>query len=142
MRIEVYDVEGNRYTITLEGQVTREKALRILDLIELLGGIPNLGPVSTYNPRGMSKIDKIKHLIEKRFPFGWFRSKEIQEAYEEEFNESISLSTVSTYLSRLTSRGFLLMETNSRVHRYRMVTEITGTKIQLLSRTKKQVGGR
>ena len=37
MRVEVFDGSGNRYTITFQGQVTREKAIRLLELVELLG---------------------------------------------------------------------------------------------------------
>jgi hypothetical protein len=40
MKVEVYDESGNRYVISFEGRVTREKALKIFDMVELLGGIP------------------------------------------------------------------------------------------------------
>ena len=33
MRVELFDNEGNRYTIAFEGQITREKAIRLLDLV-------------------------------------------------------------------------------------------------------------
>ena len=32
MRVELFDSEGNRYSISFEGQVTRDKAVRLLDL--------------------------------------------------------------------------------------------------------------
>ena len=44
IRVELFDSDGNRYTIAFEGQVTRDKALRLLDLVELLGGAPSEGP--------------------------------------------------------------------------------------------------
>ena len=44
IRVELFDSDGNRYTIAFEGQVTRDKALRLLDLVELLGGAPGEGP--------------------------------------------------------------------------------------------------
>ncbi len=50
IRVELFDSDGNRYTIAFEGQVTRDKALRLLDLVELLGGAPNEGP--TVSTRG------------------------------------------------------------------------------------------
>ncbi|MQY62308.1 hypothetical protein GH146_03345 [archaeon] len=40
IRVEIFN-NGDRYTITFEGQVTRDKALRLLDLVELLGGYAN-----------------------------------------------------------------------------------------------------
>jgi len=134
MRIEVFDGEGNKYTISLEGNISREKAVKILDLIELLGGIPSNNPVSAISPYKTAKIEKVKAIIEKKFPLVWFSSREIQEAYENEFKEPINLSTVSTYLSRLADRGFLMANSNSRVKRYRMVTEITKQAIRFMTR--------
>jgi len=134
MRIEVFDGEGNKYTISLEGNISREKAVKILDLIELLGGIPSSNPVSANSPFKAAKIEKVKAIIEKKFPLVWFSSKEIQEAYENEFKEPINLSTVSTYLSRLADRGFLIANSNSRVKRYRMVTEITRQAIRFMNK--------
>ena len=134
MRIEVFDGEGNKYTISLEGNISREKAVKILDLIELLGGIPSNNPVLANSSYKAAKIEKIKAIIEKKFPLVWFSSKEVQEAYENEFKEPINLSTVSTYLSRLANRGFLMANSNSRVKRYRMVTEITKQAIRFMTR--------
>ena len=134
MRIEVFDGEGNKYTISLEGNISREKAVKILDLIELLGGIPSNNPISANSRYKTAKIEKIKAIIEKKFPLVWFSSKEIQKAYENEFKEPINLSTVSTYLSRLADRGFLIANSNSRVKRYRMVTEITRQAIRFMTR--------
>ena len=50
MRVELFDSDGNRYTIAFEGQVTRDKALRLLDLVELLGGTPGEGPTVSTGP--------------------------------------------------------------------------------------------
>jgi hypothetical protein len=134
MRIEVFDSEGNKYTITLEGRISREKAIKILDLVELLGGIPSGNPFVTNPFQKTSKIEKVKMVVERHFPIVWFSSKEVQTAYENEFKEPISLSTVSTYLSRLTDRGFLITNSNSRVKRYKMATEITESAIRFMSK--------
>jgi DNA-binding transcriptional ArsR family regulator len=125
MRVEVFDGSGNRYTITFEGQVTREKALRLLDLVELLGGMPAGNPEWNHAASGMSKFDKVRLVIDKSFPIVWFSSKDIQSAYEEEFKEPISLSTVSTYLSRMTDRGILAKNETANRRRYKMITEMT-----------------
>jgi hypothetical protein len=47
IRVELFDSDGNRYTIAFEGQVTRDKALRLLDLVELLGGAPGECPTAS-----------------------------------------------------------------------------------------------
>ena len=118
MRVEVYDEMGNRYTITFEGRVTREKALKILDIVELLGGMPNVQP-EWEQANGLSKIEKVKLVVERNFPITWFTAKDAQKAYERELNEPISLSTISTYLSRLADRGLLMRSRASNRVLYR-----------------------
>jgi hypothetical protein len=112
IRVEVSDTEGNRYSISFEGQVTRDKALRLLDLVELLGGMPN-GGISpavggTVPSTELSKYDKVRGIVRKHFPVVWFSSKEVQVVYEQELKEPISLSTVATYLSRMAAKGIVL----------------------------------
>lgn len=122
MRVEVYDEGGNRYTITFDGRVTRDKALRIFDIVELLGGMPSM-EARWQNNEEVSKIDKVHLIVEKNFPAVWFIPKEAQSVYESELNEPISLSTISTYLSRLATRGVLFKERNSHRTRYRLISE-------------------
>ena len=124
MRIEVFN-NGDRYTITFEGQVTRDKALRLLDLVELLGGMPIVNSESDCPVSEIPKIEKVRLAADKNFPVGWFSSKELQAAYEKQFNEPISLSTTSTYLSRLTDRGFFIKKGTSNQLRYRIMTAVS-----------------
>ena len=124
MRVEVFDGHGNRYKITLEGGVKREKALRLFDIIELLGGMPGVHPKWTGRPSELSKYGRVRLIIDKHFPIVWFSSRDIQSVYEQEFRKPIGLSTVSTYLSRMAHRGFL-MKAGKRNHRsYRIATKI------------------
>jgi hypothetical protein len=125
MRVEVFDGSGNRYTITFEGQVTREKALHLLDLVELLGGMPPGNPELNRAASDLSKFDRARLVIDKNFPIVWFSSKDVQSAYEQEFKEPISLSTVSTYLSRMADRGILARSGMSNRCRYRVMTKIS-----------------
>src|SRR5665647_2561215 len=112
MRVELFDSDGNRYTIAFEGQVTRDKALRLLDLVELLGSAPGENPgtnAGTALPnKALSRFEKVQLIIQKNFPLIWFSSKDIQSIYEQELKEPVGLSTVSTYLSRMSTKGMLL----------------------------------
>lgn len=119
MRVEVFDDQGNRYIVTFEGKVTREKALGMLDIIELLGGVQGQQGVDA-NLTSLSKFDKIRSLLGRRFPLAWFSSKEVLSAYEQEFQEPLSLSTVSTYLARMTDRGLLTKTNVARSRKYRL----------------------
>jgi hypothetical protein len=125
MRVELFNSNGDRYTITFEGQVTREKVLHLLDLVELLGGMPTGNPEWNSPPSELSKIDKIRLVVEKSFPIGWFSSRDVQSTYEGEFREPISLSTVSTYLSRMADRGNLSKNRTSNRRRYRLMTGVS-----------------
>ncbi len=129
IRIEVSN-NGDRYIITFKGQVTRDKALRLLDLVELLGGMQTLDMSSNRSPSEMSKIEKVRFIAEKSFSISWFSSKDLQLEYEKQFNEPISLSTVSTYLSRLTDRGFFIKGGTSNQRRYRIMTAISKYRVQ------------
>ena len=136
MRVEVFDGSGNRYTITFEGHVTREKAVRLLDLVELLGGIPSGNPGEENATSKLSKFDRVRRVVEKRFPVVWFTSRDIHAMYEQEFKEPISLSTVSTYLSRMADRGILFESGMSNRRRYRIATKPAGHALSFVKSNK------
>jgi hypothetical protein len=128
MRVELFDSDGNRYTIAFEGQVTRDKALRLLDLVELLGGTPGEGPTVSTGPvmpnRVLSRFEKVQLVIQKNFPLIWFSSKDIQSIYEQELKEPVGLSTVSTYLSRMSAKGMLMRTGGSNSLKYKTAPNV------------------
>lgn len=128
MRVELFDGEGNRYTVAFEGQITRDKALRLLDLVELLGGMPNeisnRAAEASPNPIQPSRLEKVQAVIQKSFPLVWFSSRDIQSMYEQEMKEPVGLSTVSTYLSRLATKGFLNRAGEGNNLKYKTVSKI------------------
>lgn len=114
IRIQLDDGEGGKYSLSVEGNVTREKIIKVFELMDLLDmekveGEANLNSVGS----------KIWNLVENKFSFGEFTSSELLEAYEDEFNEPVKLSVISTYLSRYTDRGALERKRNSREWQYR-----------------------
>lgn len=129
MRVELFDSDGNRYTIAFEGQVTRDKALRLLDLVELLGGSSGDTPTVSTSPvqpssHSLSRFDKVQAVIQKNFPLIWFSSKDIQSVYEQELKEPVSLSTISTYLSRMATKGMLMRTGTSNNLKYKTAPNI------------------
>lgn len=134
MRVELFDNDGNRYTVAFEGQITRDKALRLLDLVELLGGMPNESPATGSSTRAVqtatSRFEKVQMIIQKSFPLIWFASKDIQSVYEQELKEPISLSTVSTYLSRMASKGLLLRTGTGNSVKYKAAPNLPQTTIK------------
>lgn len=114
IRIQLDDGEGGKYSLSVEGNVTREKIIKVFELMDLLDmekveGEANLNSVGS----------KIWSLVENKFSFGDFTSSNLLEAYEDEFNEPVKLSVISTYLSRFTDRGALERKRSSREWQYR-----------------------
>jgi hypothetical protein len=114
IRIQLDDGEGGKYSLSVEGNVTREKIVKVFELMELLD-MEKAEESANLNSVG----SKIWNVVENKFSFGDFTSSELLEAYEDEFNEPVKLSVVSTYLSRFADRGTLERKRNSREWLYR-----------------------
>ena len=125
MRVEVQDRDGNHYTITVNGQVKKEKVIQLFDLIELLSGVSNSDSEWNLNASNLSKFERVQLVIKTYFTSLWFSAKEIQSVYKQEFNDPIPLSTISTYLSRMVSRSILEKKKQQNILKYRAITDIT-----------------
>lgn len=118
VKIEIEDGFNEKVTITLEGTINKEKIQNLIDIIQLMG-------VSNYEkenikPEDISKFDKVLMLIERKFPAGWFTSQDIMVAYEDQYDEPIGLSTVSTYLARLINREIISKSGGISTRRYKL----------------------
>jgi len=131
MRVEVFDGGGNKYTVTFDGEVTRDKALRLLDIVELLGGMPSVNLSEVKSISELPKLEKMRLIVEKHFPIVWFSAKDVQGVYEQELKEPVSLSVVSTYLTRMAGRGILTKTGLSNRKRYRLVAYKTESALSL-----------
>ena len=94
------DSDGARFDIKIEGNVTRDKVLKIFEMMDLMN-IEEEQETTNMDSVG----SKIWHIVDKFFPMGKFTSTTILEKYEDEFNEPVKLSVISTYLSRFSSKG-------------------------------------
>ena len=94
------DSDGAKYNIKLEGNVTREKVLKIFEMMDLMN-IEEEQEVVNIDSVG----SKIWHIVDKFYPMGKFTSTNILEKYEDEYNEPVKLSVISTYLSRFSTKG-------------------------------------
>ncbi len=100
IRIDMEDADGARYDIKIEGNVTRDKVLKIFEMMDLMN-IEEEQETTNMDSVG----SKIWHIVDKFFPMGKFTSTTVLEKYEDEFNEPVKLSVISTYLSRFSSKG-------------------------------------
>ena len=116
IRIDMEDSDGARYDIKLEGNVTREKVLKIFEMMDLM----NIE--EEQEPTNMDSIgSKIWHIIDKFFPMGKFTSTNILEKYEDEYNEPVKLSIISTYLSRFSTKGRIYRARTGREWTYQAI---------------------
>ena len=120
------DSDGARYNIKLEGNVTRDKVLKIFEMMDLM---------NIEEEKEVTNIDsvnaKIWHIVDKFFPVGKFTSTNILEKYEDEYNEPVKLSVISTYLSRFSAKG--------RVNRTRTGREWTYQTIKIVQKQQQSI---
>lgn len=116
IKIEVEDEEGTRYTLALEGKVSRDKLMKAVDMLEIMDV-----PIdhSYKAPDQETFFGKVMTLLETEFAAGDFSSSDVARGFEEKYNQPVKLSTVSTYLARLADRQYIKRERfgNSWVYR-------------------------
>jgi hypothetical protein len=134
LRVEIFDSQGNRYTVTCEGSVNKEKVLRLLDLVELVGEAEDENYKWRRTSFANTKFEKIRTIVEQHFPLEWFSSQDAKRACEQSLREHLSLSTVSTYLSRLADRGFLMRKGSSNQRRYKILAMALNDKPDIIKR--------
>ncbi len=110
------DSNGAKYDIKIEGNVTREKVLKIFEMMDLMNieeGPEALNLDSTGS--------KIWNIVDMHFPVGKFTSSTILEKYEDEYNEPIKLSIISTYLSRFANKNRIERSKTGRAWTYQTI---------------------
>ena len=116
IKIEVEDGEGTRYTLALEGKVSRDKLMKAVDMLETME-IPV--DYSYRAPDQGTFFGKVMTLIDTEFAAGDFSSSDVARGFEEKYDQSVKLSTISTYLARLADKQYIKRERfgNSWVYR-------------------------
>lgn len=117
MKIKEFVLEnetGGKVTVAFDGSFSPEA------IVEILGKFQDNGSdyknqskrrlENTPNPNNeldsLSIREKLE-LIVKQIKYGWFTSDHVRELYQQQFQENIKPSTVSTYLARLFNESFL-----------------------------------
>ncbi|MCS7097177.1 MAG: hypothetical protein NZ926_01705 [Candidatus Methanomethylicia archaeon] len=113
--IQYVSPEGNKITISMEGNFSSEKVKQITELLELMdvsSGISSdksdIDVFSTSHERTRRNIKELLLLLlERDFKNCWFSSKDVAEAYYKTYGERLPINVVSSYLSRLYHSGVL-----------------------------------
>jgi hypothetical protein len=116
IKIEVEDEEGTKYTLALEGKVSRDKLMKAVDMLEIMD-IPM--DRSYRAPNQGTFFGKVTKLLETEFATGDFSSSDVARGFEEKYNQPVKLSMISTYLARLVDKQYIRRERfgNSWVYR-------------------------
>jgi len=116
IKIELEDDEGTRYTLALEGAVSRDKLMKAMDMLEVMDVPLEHSPRS---PDQGTFFGKVQTLLETTFAAGDFSSSDVAREFEDKYSQPVKLSTVSTYLARLAERQYIKRERfgNSWVYR-------------------------
>src|SRR5919106_4593847 len=121
IKIEFEDAEGSKYNLSLDGDISKNKILKVYELMESLNAPEgeayeknNVGLRKGLGERNMhtgtltSVGSKVWYIIEHKFPNSTFTSTDIQEMYEEQYKESMRLDAIATYLSRYVNKDKLV----------------------------------
>ena len=110
IKIQLEDSDGGKYDFALEGNISKNKIIKLIEVLDLMETKSN-DTIESPKPRENENLtsigSKIWNLIEQKFPHTAFTSSDILEIYEDDYQEPIQLSVVATYLSRYYDRGKL-----------------------------------
>ena len=116
IKIELEDDEGTKYTLALEGAVSRDKLMKAMDMLEVMDVPLEHSPKS---PNQGTFFGKVQTLLETTFATGDFSSSDVAREFEDKYGQPVKLSTISTYLARLADKQYIKRERfgNSWVYR-------------------------
>lgn len=119
IRIDLKDNEGIKYNFNMEGEITKDKIIKIFELMDLL----HLHKENKITKQNFNSINsKIWNIIYKYFFTIDFTSTMVLEKFEDEYNQSIKLSIISTYLFRFVNKGKIIRSKSGREWNYKIKT--------------------
>jgi len=141
IKIELEDDDGGKYNLSLEGNLSKDKVQKVLQLVESLniskedsiasdtksGYYPSnnnnsmLKDTNKIDPSLNSIESRIWALIEKNFAFSSFTSSNVTDSYEILYGEKLQLSLISTYLSRYFEKNKLMRSKRGKEWIYKLI---------------------
>lgn len=107
IKIELQDNEGDRYNLSLEGKFSKEKMMRVFELIESFEDKATKEPTSLAYDDTSTLASRIWSIVQDKCHDMTFTSVFIFNKYNEIYEEKLQLSVISTYLSRFFARNKL-----------------------------------
>ncbi len=116
LRVEFCDENGEQVTVAISGQHAKDRLLQIINLFENSESLNHQEDNVT-----MTSMQKIIEMIRTKVNAVWFTGKDLSLLYGEKYHETIKPSTISTYLSRLYTNGYLERKGNRSCWQYRLL---------------------
>jgi predicted transcriptional regulator len=119
IRIQLEDNDGDKYNLSLEGALSKEKMFKILTLINSLDNNNSSSNTNTNtdtslhsrlnnNTNSDSLGTKLWNIIENEINDVNFTSNDVLKTYNQIYRETTQLSIVSTYLTRFFTKNKLI----------------------------------
>lgn len=126
IKIELEDENGEKYNLTLQGTLTKEKLMNVIEFVQLFDKNSIDGSFEGSFERRVSDTklgSKLWNLIIENFRYHTFTSSDILRIYHDLYYESIQLSVISIYLSRFYFKKQLNRSKNGKQWVYTLIKE-------------------
>lgn len=122
IKIELEDENGERYNLTLQGSLSKEKIMNVIEFVQLFD--KNSIDSSFEHRESDTKLgSKLWNLIIENFKYHTFTSSDLLRIYQDLYYQSIQLSVISIYLSRFYLKKQLNRSKNGKQWIYTLVKE-------------------
>ena len=122
IKIELEDENGERYNLTLQGSLSKEKIMNVIEFVQLFD--KNSIDSSFEHRESHTKLgSKLWNLIIENFKYHTFTSSDLLRIYQDLYYQSIQLSVISIYLSRFYLKKQLNRSKNGKQWVYTLVKE-------------------
>jgi hypothetical protein len=118
IKLEFFDRVGAKHSLAIEGDFTLDKVNQLLEYAEIVAGSNPRTPTPVRSQD--TKISRLLDVINTQLAGRTFDSRELWQAYRENWGDEFSLGAVSTYLTRLVDRGTLDREGSPAHWSYRL----------------------
>lgn len=122
IKIELEDENGEKYNLTLQGTLSKEKIMNVIEFVQLFDK-NSIGSSFEHRESDSKLGSKLWNLIIENFKYHTFTSSDILRIYQDLHYQSIQLSVISIYLSRFYLKKQLNRSKNGKQWVYTLVKE-------------------
>ena len=124
VKIELEDENGQKYNLTLQGSLTKEKIMNVIEFVQLLEKNSTQTQKEFEHRENDERLGpKLWNLITENFRYHTFTSTDLMRLYQDLHYESIQLSVISIYLSRFYRKKQLSRSKNGKQWVYSVIKE-------------------